>query len=346
MTDSQEFAMKIARKAMPEMIQLRIAPTPENYAVWYAYTTGRNRELTKKVEEIKAGKLEFTTDIIQSLQNIIIEGAASQQEIQRHSFTAQSLMSDLLEVIGKITGETDSYNKNLSGYLDQLSGKYNDHGVENMVKELVKKTLQIRESSGTLNDKLADSRREIEELRENLVRITEEANRDPLTGLSNRKAFDNNLKLLQNQAINGEMEFSLLLIDIDHFKQFNDKYGHLVGDEVLKIVAREMMSAVKGRDIVARYGGEEFAVLLPSTALGGALSVAEGLRKNIASHTLTRKDKKESYGVLSVSVGVAQFRPEVDTPESLIQRADEALYRSKKGGRNRVTQESFVVEQT
>lgn len=346
MTDSQEFAMKIARKAMPEMIQLRIAPTPENYAIWYAYTTGRNRELTKKIEEMKAAKVEFSSDIIQGLQNILIEGAASQQEIQRHSFTAQSLMSDLLDIIGKITGETDSYNKNLSGYLDQLSGKYSDQAVESMVKELVKKTIQIRESSGNLNDKLADSRKEIEELRESLVRITEEANRDPLTGLSNRKAFDNHLKILQSQAVGGDMEFTLLLIDIDHFKQFNDKYGHLVGDEVLKIVAREMMSAVKGRDIVARYGGEEFAVLLPSTPLGGALSVAEGLRKNIASHALTRKDKKETYGSLSVSIGVAQFHPEVDTAESLIHRADEALYRSKKGGRNRVTQESFIVEQT
>lgn len=331
---------------MPEMIQLRIAPTPENYALWYAYTTGRNRALSKKIEEMKAAKVDFSSEIIQGLQNIFEETAASQQEIQRHSFTAQSLMSDLLEVIGKITGEASSYNKNLSGYIDNLSGKYSDQGVETMVKELVQKTLKIRESSGELSDKLEDSKREIEELRENLVRITEEANRDPLTGLSNRKAFDNHLKILQDQAKREDQDFSLLLMDIDHFKQFNDKYGHLVGDEVLKIVAREMMSAVKGRDIVARYGGEEFAVLLPSTPLVGALSVAEGLRKNIASHALTRKDTKESYGALTVSIGVAQYRPDKDTSESLIGRADQALYRSKKGGRNRVTQESFVVEQT
>lgn len=344
MTDSNDFAIKIARKAMPELIQLRIAPTPENYALWYLYITGREKALTERIEQMKAASEEFDETAVQALKDNYLSPYTLQHEMQRHTFSVQSLMSDLLEMISSVTGETTAYNKNLGGYVDKLSGKYTEAGVENMVKELLEKTIQIRENGSDLTGKLADSKREVEELRENLVRITEEANRDALTGLANRKAFDTHAQHLHDVAMAGDGEFSLLLLDIDHFKVFNDKYGHQVGDEVLKIVAREMMNAVKGRDVVARYGGEEFAVLLPSTGLGGALIVAENLRKNIAGHTLSRKDTKESYGTITVSIGAAQFHAPKDTVEALVRRADEALYRSKKGGRNRVTQETYLFD--
>lgn len=344
MNDSNDFAIKIARKAMPELIQLRIAPTPENYALWYLYVTGREKALTERIEQLKADSADFDETTVQQLKDNFLSPYTIQHEMQRHTFGVQSLMSDLLEMISSVTGETSSYNKNLGGYVDKLSGKYSEAGVDQMVKELLEKTLEIRETGSELTDKLADSKREVEELRHNLVKITEEANRDALTGLANRKAFDTHAQHLHDVAMAGEGDFSLLLIDIDHFKVFNDKYGHQVGDEVLKIVAREMMNAVKGRDVVARYGGEEFAVLLPSTALAGALIVAENLRKNIASHSLSRKDTKESYGTVTVSVGVSQFHTTGDSIEALVRRADEALYRSKKGGRNRVTQETYLYD--
>lgn len=341
MTDSNDFVMKIARKAMTELIQLHIAPSPENYALWYLYTTGRERKLVSIIDQMKEKNESFTQQAMQELRENFLSPHMAQQEIRRHTFSVQGLMSDLLEIITAATGETFAYNKSLDNYANKLSDKYGENGVDIILRELMERTLGMRESGGILTDKLAASKREVEELRSNLVKITEEANRDALTGLANRKAFDTHIQHLADMALSGESDFSLLLLDIDHFKTFNDKFGHLIGDEVLKIVAREMMSAVKGRDVVARFGGEEFAVLLPATALAGALIVAENLRKNIASHGLNRKDTKESYGNITISVGVAQFHPANDSIEKIVQRADEALYRSKKGGRNRVTQESL-----
>lgn len=340
MSDTYDFAKKIARRAMPEMVQHGVAPTPENYAVWYMFATGRNKALTHKMTKLIEADTEFTPSLNQQLFEAFVSDLEQRQEIQRHTFTAQSLMSDLLELMGVMSDETETYNQKLDGYIDDLSGKYQDSNLQKMMKQLVDKTKQMRDSGGNLTEKLAESRQEVEDLRVNLEKISEEASRDPLTGLANRKTFDTSLKGFIEQSAKG-LDFSLLMLDIDHFKGFNDKYGHLVGDEVLKIVARELMGAVKGRDVVARFGGEEFAVLLPSTNLQGALVVAENLRHSIASRDLTHKDTKENYGTITISVGAGQYHHGKDTPQSLIKRTDEALYRSKKGGRNRVTQESF-----
>lgn len=345
MTDSNDFAKKIARIAVPEMIQHGVPPTPENYAVWYLYATGRNKALTQKIQMMKERNEEFTPDISQKLYETYMGHDASGQDVQRQSFSAQSLMTDMLELINAMTGETTNYNRRLDNYVERLSGKYQDPNLQIMVKELVERTTQMRDSGGELANKLTESKKEVEQLRRNLEKITDEANHDPLTGLANRKAFDVHFREYMHAGQKGQKEFSLLMLDIDYFKRFNDKFGHLVGDEVLKIVARELMNTVKGSDIVARYGGEEFAVLLPGTPLSGALIVAENLRKSIASRDLTRRDTKESYGVVTISVGAAQFHKGKDTIESLIKRADMALYRSKKGGRNRVTQESFSEEE-
>ena len=131
----------------------------------------------------------------------------------------------------------------------------------------------------------------------------------------------------------------MLLVDIDHFKQFNDTYGHQIGDEVLKIVARALTRSVRGQDVVARYGGEEFAVLLPETPINGAHIVAENIRKLIADNRLKRKNSTEDLGQITVSIGATRFRfgmHENDNVPYFIQRADEALYKAKKAGRNKV----------
>src|SRR6185312_12323338 len=137
-------------------------------------------------------------------------------------------------------------------------------------------------------------------------------------------------------ARQGHTEMCLLMIDIDHFKNFNDEFGHLLGDEVLKIVARTLTEILKGRDVVARFGGEEFVAILPETPIEGAMKVADIIRGAIAGRELKRKDTGTSFGSITVSIGVARYRPEEDTLPTLIQRADTALYTSKHGGRNRV----------
>ena len=135
---------------------------------------------------------------------------------------------------------------------------------------------------------------------------------------------------------------TLLMVDIDHFKRFNDTHGHLVGDHVLKLVAKVLTEGVKGRDTVARYGGEEFSVILPHTALANALKVAEQLRASVGSRQIINRTRNANYGSVTLSVGAAEYRPGEDLL-ALMRRADDALYTAKRGGRNRVCAEGTVA---
>jgi diguanylate cyclase len=132
---------------------------------------------------------------------------------------------------------------------------------------------------------------------------------------------------------------SLLMTDIDHFKKFNDTYGHLTGDMVLRLVAQAMKRNVKGQDIAARYGGEEFAVILPNTPLRQALTVADHIRRGVAAKELIKRSTGENLGRVTISVGVAVLH-NGETIQGLIERADACLYAAKRNGRNRVACET------
>jgi diguanylate cyclase (GGDEF)-like protein len=156
----------------------------------------------------------------------------------------------------------------------------------------------------------------------------------------NRRAFDQALDREWKRTLRESSEISLLLLDIDHFKLFNDRYGHMVGDDCLRAVATAVSGAVRASDIVARYGGEEIAVILPSALLAGAVEVAEKVRSAVAALRLSHEDNLEGGGGLTVSVGVATALARAGgtmrMPESLLLAADNALYKAKHEGRNRV----------
>jgi diguanylate cyclase len=137
------------------------------------------------------------------------------------------------------------------------------------------------------------------------------------------------------EAMTDNESLSLLMTDIDHFKAFNDTYGHLTGDQVLRLVAQSVKQNVKGQDIAARYGGEEFAVILPNTVLRSAVTVADHIRRAVMSKELMKRSTGEHLGRITISIGVASLRPG-DNMQSLIGRADTCLYAAKRAGRNRV----------
>ena len=126
-----------------------------------------------------------------------------------------------------------------------------------------------------------------------------------------------------------------MMLDIDHFKKFNDTFGHPAGDQVLRLVGRTLVSNVKGQDMAARYGGEEFSIILPATPLSAGMRVAEILRHSIESKEITNKATGQKLGRITLSIGVAEYHPE-ESIASFIERADTALYEAKKTGRNKV----------
>jgi diguanylate cyclase (GGDEF)-like protein len=159
---------------------------------------------------------------------------------------------------------------------------------------------------------------------------------DPLTGIANRRRFEETLAREWRRATRDELSLSLVMIDIDAFKAFNDAHGHQVGDQCLRRVATEIREALtRPGDLVARYGGEEFAAILPSTPARGAHAVAEMLRSRVES--LATPHSGATSGVVTISLGVATASPgAASSPETLVAAADEALYRAKRAGKNRV----------
>jgi diguanylate cyclase len=193
----------------------------------------------------------------------------------------------------------------------------------------------MQQTNKSLESRLAASKQQINDLQHNLEAIRAETMTDPLTGLGNRKYFDRAVIETVKQAKQSGEPLSLLMFDIDHFKSFNDNYGHLTGDQVLRLVAMSLRQTIKGKDIIARYGGEEFAVVLPNTALRQALSVADNIRRAVMSKELKKKSTGEILGRVTISVGVSMLQPD-DSTDSLIERADACLYAAKRSGRNRV----------
>jgi diguanylate cyclase (GGDEF)-like protein len=168
--------------------------------------------------------------------------------------------------------------------------------------------------------------------------LERDATVDVLTGLHNRRWWDDRFPRVVERSTRDHVSASLLVIDVDRFKSYNDNYGHVGGDLVLRIVASTLTMSVRPADIVARYGGEEFVALLPATDLNGAMTAAERLRQAVAQAAIGACEGKELPSV-TISVGVASLRAH-DTPSTLFQRADAALYRAKSNGRDQCAAES------
>jgi diguanylate cyclase len=326
-----------AEKVLNLMDEKQIAPLPRHYNVWYSYVTEENKDLIEEVSKATSKDVAIDENLSEYLYGKYIEPPAAADT----QADAKKLLADLLQVIGDFSGETSSYQQEMDTHVRGLEqASVDNEDVNAMVRKIIESASKLKESGEHLNKRLEEAQAEAENLREDLAQATSEAQRDFLTGVFNRKALDRMMDDLARFSEENSTPLCLLMIDIDHFKKFNDTYGHLIGDEVLKMVSKILTNTLKGKDVVARFGGEEFAVLLPSTPLDGALIVADLLRKAISSKELKRRDTGDTIGKITVSIGVAAYRPNEDTIPVFIKRADEALYRSKELGRNRVTSEA------
>lgn len=200
---------------------------------------------------------------------------------------------------------------------------------------LITENNKMRKETNDLQSNLEESQQQIENLRENLEIAEETGMRDPLTSLWNRRAFDHMLELQVETSIKNNTPTCLILADVDHFKRINDSFGHLIGDEILKLVANTISKNVKGRDFVARFGGEEFAVILPQTSLENGLKLAQHIRHQLEMQKWFVSKRNEPVGTITASFGVAQLQIG-EAKEGFAGRADSKLYEAKLGGRNRV----------
>jgi diguanylate cyclase len=334
-TEDYERTMAFADIALGQMKSLRQPATPRNFEIWYAYASGYHPALNQRVNAtLKAEGTISEADLTQ-IYEIYLSPARLTERIDEVGSQVKGEIDQVMAMIDAAVGSAVSYTESLAGATEQLDRSKDREGLRTIVESLVQTTKNIEASNRQLEERLTASKREINELQEDLEAVRTESLTDPLTLLANRKYFDATLEKSIAEAISKNEPLSLMLTDIDHFKNFNDSFGHLTGDQVLRLVAMSVKHNVKGKDTAARYGGEEFAIILPNTALRAAVTVADHIRRAVMAKELIKRSTGEHLGRVTISIGVAALR-KGDSGQSLIERADECLYAAKRHGRNRV----------
>lgn len=333
--DEHERTMAFAEVALGQIRSLKQTAIPRNYEIWYVYATGYNAPLNKIINETLARNGKLSESDLEQIYDTYLSHIKTTDRIDKVGARVIGEIDDVMTVLSDALGMTGAYDASLSGATEQLSSAKSREQIKTIVEALLRSTGEMRETNKALEDRLTLSKNEISNLQQSLEAIRAESLTDPLTGLGNRKYFDRMIGIAVQSALASGEPLSLLLLDIDHFKSFNDSYGHLTGDQVLRLVGLSLKQTIKGQDITARYGGEEFAVVLPNTSLRQALTVADHIRRAVMAKELKKKSTGEILGRVTISVGVSILKQGEDT-DALIERADACLYAAKRNGRNRV----------
>jgi diguanylate cyclase len=319
-----------------ELIGKHGLPTdPLNYCIWYEYASGKNHGLNEAIDQHLENKGAFSEETSRLLYN---------QHIANGKETISTLVREELkkvfsEIIGaiKTTNQHFSQSENhLETINESLVPSLSEADVEMIVNQIKQEIKSLETTSGSFKEQLQQATREIDQLKSKMERYREEAIKDPLTRIDNRRGFEKMLKDAIGKANTAGTSLCLIMADIDHFKKVNDTHGHLIGDNVLRMVAATIKDSIKGRDLAARIGGEEFAILLPDTPVEGAIKLADNMRLIFERLDLKKRNTGESLGKITLSFGVTTYRKD-ERSDDFVARADEALYHSKKTGRNKVT---------
>lgn len=324
-------AADLLKQAVPLMMRHGIPPNPVHYALWYTYSKGQEPELNRRLEKI-----------VKDFDSFPPEGAAKlfrEYIIRGELEEARAGQQQMIELVDDIEGDvsrsvigSQAYQNSLNQGLAALHEPIIDD-LPSVLSELQQSTQLIQDQQEKFLYRLRAAQTEIQHLRSQLERAQLAATLDSLTHVFNRHAFT---RLLEQALASEPQGLALVMLDIDHFKQFNDQYGHPLGDRVLQHVGQLLRELLPARAMAARYGGEEFCVILRDCFdLETAHAFAEQLRLKIQSLRIKVRRTDQILDSVTASFGLA-LAEAGDNLEGLVTRADDALYQAKHNGRNQV----------
>jgi diguanylate cyclase len=327
-----DYAAFIAERTVCLMSRLRIPQTPANYSIWFNYCQGVSPGLKRAIDGLFENEADFDASTRASLISNFGNGETVAAVSSEASERLGSLMQDAQGLLQTAIADNRSQMLAMGQAANEI-GAEADSGaiIESLVAELSKSVSRASE----LEKNFVQASQELKAIRTSLDEAEERARTDGLTGLPNRFALEDFFSSAQTAAIENGRPLSVLLMDVDHFKRFNDQYGHGVGDEVLRLIAKLLRERVRDQDLPVRYGGEELMAVLPDSDARACAALGESIRRSISECKITRRSTGQELLGITVSVGVAQWQPG-ELMADLIERCDRALYKAKEAGRNRV----------
>lgn len=333
-----------SRQALEYLFRDGLPSTPNNYAVYYHYCSDSDPNLKMAMDMLLSQHGGMTQGHCDNLYQTYLGLEAEGKALREANTAIESEISKVLGAIDAAASDTNKFTETLDTFSGNLTGSNSLEHIRGAVNKVITETRVMTQQNQRLQSQLSQTTQQLTEMRYNLDEVHKELQMDPLTGVGNRKFFSKALADAIAEAEDTGTNLTLLMVDIDHFKKFNDTHGHLIGDQVLRLVARTLVENLKGRDIIARFGGEEFVILLPQTRVTDAEKVANQLRNSLATKQIKRRQSNETLGVITVSIGAAEYYRREET-DSLIARADKALYKAKEAGRNMVVTAVLTPEE-
>ena len=311
------------------MIEGNLEPTPSHYEFLYRYAVGADPQLTEAVDAVRRTPGAFGARAVSQLRRELFGTGSS--GVGRLIEDTERQLSRMSEYVGRSDADARVYRERL-GSVELGTTLERQRG---MLADMVEATNVMIQRTEALQAELLRSAHEVEMLKADLEVARIESRSDPLTGLSNRKACCDYLDVHIARALQARGKLALIFLDIDHFKKFNDSFGHRMGDEVLRLVAQSLERFFHGAGFVARWGGEEFVVVMPDLTANEAAAHADRFREHIAGRTVRTRNSGREIGRVTLSLGVADLIAD-DDAQAIIDRADRALYDAKAEGRDRV----------
>ncbi|GAB6052180.1 GGDEF domain-containing protein [Magnetospira thiophila] len=337
MSPSDDFnqVAETARATVEHLQKLKIEPTPNNFTVWYHYQVGDMPDLSRTLDILLDNNQEFTPERNADIHRKFFTVDDERDSMRAASDQLEAQISLVMSYLTDMGGNAKDYGATLETHSRQISQAEGVGDLNSAIASILEATRAMESQNAALEKQLSASGQQVEQLRSDLDKMRHEALTDGLTGIPNRKVFDSALRTAAAEAMEVGGNLCLLMIDIDHFKRFNDTYGHQIGDQVLKVLASVLTGSIQEKDTAARYGGEEFGIILPGTSLVEAKAVGQVVREKIGNKSLVNRKTGKKMGRLSVSIGVSLFRYGEPLTQ-MVDRADACLYAAKGRGRDMV----------